>query len=405
MGSTSFGGKVVSWMAALANGAMVHQLDYDDCHDVGVVHPGGATVPAALAIAERQGNVTGKEFITAIALGTDTICRLSLPLIRDSTRYGWDRPGTLSKYGATVSASKLLGLDKSQIVSAFGIVLNESTISYESAHTGASDIRAFRDGFGAKAGILSALLAQKGVSGDKTSLDGRYGLYNQCWLGDSNPARVTAGLGKSFEGVNVSFKPWPCCRNVHGFVEATLRLVKEHDLGPGDIAKVVAVSGGERRGYYETMAERRRPQTSAAAKFSLPFVLGIAIARRNVLLEDFRAQGRSHPTALDLAQLVTYQFDEQYKRPGIEIGVIEIVTKTGKRYHTEVPFAYGHPKNPITKEDLFTKFKDCARYSIKPLTKPRVERVIEILDNLEKVEDMKEVVKLLASIPLRKRSM
>jgi len=390
-----FGGRVPSWMAAFANGAVAHQLDYDDTYDVGVVHPGAPTVLAALAVAEREGNIQGKDLITAIALGVDAVCRLSLPLKRGSFEYGWVRAGTFGKYGATVSSGKLIGLNKSQMVNAFGIVLNQATISNESSYTEGSDIRAIRDGFSAQAGIVSALLAQKGVIGDQASIDGKYGFYNICWLGDSDPARVAAKLGKKFLGVDVSFKPWPCCRNIHGFLEAALHIVKEHGIKPEDISEIIAVSGGMRKSYYETIDERRNPKTSIDARFSLPFVLGVAIARGDVLLEDFTPQGRINPTALELAQKVTYRFDEQYKRAGIEIGLVEIVTKGGRKYDKEIPFAYGHPKNPISKKDLFKKFKDCARYSIKPLTGRQIEQVIDTLDHLEEVRDVREIVNLL----------
>ncbi len=74
----AFGGKVPSWMAALANGALAHALDYDDIHDDAYVHAGVTTVIPAFAIAERMGRVSGKDFITAVTLGLDLSCRLGL---------------------------------------------------------------------------------------------------------------------------------------------------------------------------------------------------------------------------------------------------------------------------------------------------------------------------------------
>ncbi len=390
-----FGYKAPSWMAAFANGSMAHQLDYDDCFDIGIAHPSGPTVPAALAIAGRQNNITGKDFITAVALGIDVVCRLSLPLTKDNTEYGWARTSSLGKYGAVSAAGKLLSLNKSQMVSAFGLVLNQASISFESSYTGNSDVRAIRDGFGAKAGVFSALLAQKGLIGGKTSLDGKYGLYNICFHGDSDPAKVTAELGKKFMGVDVSYKPWPCCRQIHGFIEAVLKLVKEYSLKPEYIEQIIAVSGGTRKKYYETLDERRKPKTSIDAKYSLPFVIGVAIVKQDVLLEDFTYKGRNNPTALEIAQKVSYRFDEQYKRPGMEIGLIEMVLKGGRTISKEIPFAYGHPQNPISTQDLFKKFKDCARYSIKSLTGEQIEKIISTLDSLENVSNMQEVFNLL----------
>lgn len=390
-----FGTKVPALSAALANGVIAHQLDYDDCFDEGVVHPGSGTVPAALAIAERQGNITGKEFITAVALGADIICRLSLPLTRGNFDYGWARVGTFNKYGAAAAAGKLLGLSKAQMVSAFGIVLNQAAMSNASSFDEGSDMRAIRDGFGAQAGVLSALFAAKGIVGDQDSIDGKYGLYNICFLGDSDPAKVTAELGKKFFGTEVSFKPWPCCRNIHAFLEAALLLVKEHGLKPDDITNIITVTGGRRKSYYESMDERRRPKTGIDARYSTPFVLGAAIARGDILLEDFTIQGRENPVVLELAEKVTYRFDETYKRLGMEIGVVEIVTKGGATYSREIPFAYGHPQNPISKEDLIKKFKDCAGYALKPLTDRQTAAVITAVDHLEDIRDMREIIKLM----------
>ncbi len=194
----------------------------------------------------------------------------------------------------------------------------------------------------------------------------------------------------------MSLKPWPCCRNIHGFVEAALILKKEQGLQPEEIKEIVVLSGGLRRSYYEDLDRRRRPKTSADAKFSLPFVLGVALDRGDVLLEDFSAQGRENERALLTAQKVKSRFEEKYQREGIEIGAVEIVMKNGKKYSQEVPFAYGHPQNPIKKEDLRKKFRDCAKYSVRPLTPERVEQIIETVEDLEKVADMREFVSLLS---------
>ncbi len=391
-----FGGKGEAAMAAFVNGAMAHQLDYDDCYDIGVVHPGGATLPAALAVAEKQGKVTGKDFITAIALGSDIICRLSYPLLRDTFEYGCARTATLGKFGATAAAGKLLGLDEGQMVNAFGLVLHQATISLEATYTPGSDIRGIRDGFVAQAGVFSALLAKKGILGDKNSLDGKYGLYNLCWLGDGDPKKVTARLGKYFAGVDVSFKPWPCCRNLHGFIEATLGLVREHDIKWEEIAEITAISGGVRKSYYEDLDKRRKPASAIDARFSLPFALGVAAVHRKVVLEDFTPRGIVNPAALQVAQKVRARFDERYRRTGIEIGAVEITLKEGKKYAKEVLYAYGHPKNPISGEDLAAKFKDCARHAVQPIRGIKLDRLLDTLQNLEEVPDMSQVIRQLA---------
>ena len=69
---------------------MAHALDYDNVHDDAFTHPSSSTVPAALAVAERTEKSSGKDFITAMALGDDLHCRLaySLSRIGDPVRAG-----------------------------------------------------------------------------------------------------------------------------------------------------------------------------------------------------------------------------------------------------------------------------------------------------------------------------
>ena len=102
-------------MAAFANGAMAHAIDFEDTHDATLVHPHAAVVPAALAIAEYLGGVSGREFLTAVAIGADLSCRLALGLTESVEKRGYYFIPMLGAYGAAAAAAKLLGLDESQI--------------------------------------------------------------------------------------------------------------------------------------------------------------------------------------------------------------------------------------------------------------------------------------------------
>ena len=101
-----FGVKASATMAAFANGAMAHALDFEDAYDGAPVHPNAATIPAALAVTESLGNVSGKQFLTALILGSDLVCRLGLALQVNPLDYGWYIPSILGSFGATAAASK-----------------------------------------------------------------------------------------------------------------------------------------------------------------------------------------------------------------------------------------------------------------------------------------------------------
>ena len=157
--------KVPTPMAAFANGAMAHALDFEDAHDGALVHSNAAPVPAALALAESIGEVTGKELITALAVGSDVVCRMGLALNENPMEAGWYIPPVLGAFGAAAAAGKMLRLNEKQIVHSFSLTLCQATCSAELRYSPHSDVRAVRDAFGAKTGVLSALLAKKGIMG------------------------------------------------------------------------------------------------------------------------------------------------------------------------------------------------------------------------------------------------
>ena len=118
-----FGGKVPAWMAAFANGAMAHGLDYDDIHSKVVVHPGPNIIPTAFAVAERMGKVSGKDFITAVALGIDMESRMALAI---TWEWDWHLSAVFGPFACAATAGKLLGLGEDKLINSFGIALYQA---------------------------------------------------------------------------------------------------------------------------------------------------------------------------------------------------------------------------------------------------------------------------------------
>jgi 2-methylcitrate dehydratase PrpD len=71
-----FGDKLPAAMAAFANGAMGHALNYDASGAHGA-HLGTIALPAPLAVAEKLGGVSGKEFLAGMAAGAEITARLA----------------------------------------------------------------------------------------------------------------------------------------------------------------------------------------------------------------------------------------------------------------------------------------------------------------------------------------
>lgn len=395
-----FGGKVPAWMAAFANGAMSHSLDFDDVDDSAAVHPGVGTVPPGFAMAERIGSVSGKEFLTAVCLGADMLLRLGFAGKKGQGTFKW-LPGQLyGSYGATAVCGRLLKLSEEQMVDAFGIALMQTSGSYEPIRGTGSVIRGLWPAFTSKTGVLSALMAHKGISGSKNSLEGDAALFQSYLGGVYDRAPLVEGLGERFLITESGFKPWPCSAIAKPYIEATLKLVQEHEIRPQDIEEVVVTVADMANLLCEPLPVRQNPQTPMDAKWSIPFAVGVAALRRKVTIGDFTPSGIQDAEVLRIARKVRARFDAQLAPAGrgwtgVPPGVVEIRTQKGC-FSKRIDVALGYGSNPMSREQHVEKFKDCASYSAKKLSEADIDRVIDLIDHLEDVQDVGEIVRILA---------
>jgi len=160
--------KTSSVNAALANGTFAHGFELEDLHLPTTVHPGGVTVPPALATATHKRGVSGKQCITAVAAGFEAVIRVGLCVNQGAVKYGqmtrgWHSASTCGPFGAAASAGKILELDEERMLHALAIAGNQST-DFVSGPTAAMDKR-MGIGRAAQSGVIAALLAEKGFTG------------------------------------------------------------------------------------------------------------------------------------------------------------------------------------------------------------------------------------------------
>ncbi len=379
--------KTTPALAAFANGAMAHALDFEDAHDRALVHPNAAAIPAALAVAESLETVNGRQFIAALAAACDLVCRLGLAFTKNPIEYGWYPPPILGAFGAAAAAGKLLGLNPAQLCDAFSLTLCQATCSAELRFSPYSDLRAVRDAFAAHAGVVSAQLALRGVRGFEAPFEGRAGLYHLYAAGHYEPSRLTADLGRRFEGADLSFKPWPACRGTHAFIEAALLILAKHPIDPQEIVQVRATISPLNRMLCEPPASKQRPVTAIDAKFSLPFVVATALLKGRVLLDDFLPRDLNDQAVLDLAAKITYEVDDSLELVDATRGALEITTSKG-RFRQQVDIPLGHPDHPISNEALEEKFINCAAKAHLVPAEKGLREMIDRIWALEKIEDM-----------------
>ncbi len=255
--------------------------------------------------------------------------------------------------------------------------------------------RAIYEAFIGKAGVLSALLAEKNLAGGEDVLEGKYGLFNLHFRGDYDPKPLTDGLGEHFEGVNISLKPWPSCGGTYPFIDVILGLVKEEKLEPENVTEIMLVVDPFGQAGCEPLAERRAPKKGVDAKYSVPFCVAHALVHQKVTMASFSQEGLEDPAVLRTAQKIKYTRDLSLSGEKLLPGTAVIKTSGGKTYSKRADAFYGSPGNPMSENDRIAKIRDCASFSIKPMPKRKVDRLIAMTGELESLDNIGQLIQLL----------
>lgn len=388
-----FDRKLPAPWAAFANASMAHSLDFGDTQMHAIVHSNASTFPAALAVAEKLGNVDGKTLLTALVIGSEVACRVSLGSNEDLEKYGFYMPPIYTSFGATAAVCKLLGLSAEQIVDAFTFNLCQTTCSSELMNNTNTVVRSVREAFAAKNAVMSGLIAQKGLKGFAEPLEGKNGFYHAYARDNCNLERPLEKLGEYFDAGTLYFKLWPSCAGTHPVIKTVKMLVEENKITPDEIQRIHVVTSQRNRMLMEPEDIRKAPETSIIAKFSIPYTAAVAIVRGNVTLDDFQPAAFHDKAVRDLAAKFTYEVNEDWgKVEGMNTDVT-IYTDCGEFHHfyTEI----GVPPRDATFEELEVKLRSCARHAISPVPEERLEKLIKTVENLQDVQNISEFTALL----------
>jgi 2-methylcitrate dehydratase PrpD len=392
----AYGFKCPAPNAAQVNGTMIHALDYDDGHQTALVHIGCVAVSTAFAVAERMGKVSGKELITAIALGGDFLARLGLASKPGGSAMasGW-HPTTLFGFlGSAAVAGRIMRLDEERMINALGLAYHQCG----GAGTGVADgalAKRMGPGLAAKGGITAALMAERGITGERDPLEGKTGLFRTYMGGDYDPIILTADLGKRFEVINIGDKPYPCCGLTHACIDAALALKSKYDIKADKIKSITVYGGQVVYDLTQPPEIKQNPRTIIDAQFSVPYVVSVALANGRVTVDDFTEDAIKRPIILDIASKVSGKLAPAMNRHGVGPGRVTIKMQDGAEYKEEVEHCLGSVERPMTFEDVTKKFRECAACSVKPLPTSKVEKVIAMIGSLEELNDATEIIRLL----------
>ncbi|MCR8723440.1 MmgE/PrpD family protein [Frigidibacter sp. ROC022] len=274
------GGRAPARGAALVNGATSHALDYDDTHFGHIGHPSVAILPAALAVAERQG-ASGKALIEAALIGEELSIRVGQWLGRGHYQIGFHQTATAGAFGATAAAGRLLGLDAPALEMALGLVATRAAgLKAEFGTMG----KPYNAGIAAQAGVEAALLAAAGFVARPDALEAGFGPTHH------GAADLSAldGLGRDWRFLGISHKFHACCHGLHAMLEA---------LAGQDGAGVEAVEIATNPRWL-TVCNIAEPATGLEAKFSYRLTAAMALAGRSTGALDSFTDAACHDPEL-----------------------------------------------------------------------------------------------------------
>ena len=366
-------------MACLANGAQSHALDFDDTHLPSIVHGAAPVAPVVLALGEWR-HASGADAVAAFIAGFEVETRIGRVLGRKLADRGWHVTGVLGHFGAAAAAGKLLGLDHARLAHALGIAGTQAAGLEQSFGTMSKPLH---PGKAAMNGLLAAMLAREGFTGSTAMLDAPHGLAGT-FLGVTDLGRAAEDLGKRFELLENSTKGYAACHLTHASIDAA-RAIRARSAPAAEAVESIVC-----RVHPLTLkvANHREPRTGLEAKFSIAFCTAVGLLRGDAGEAEFDdASVRDAAVARVMAR-VTPEPDTAL---GIGAAAMTVRLSDGRVLEERVAAARGTPDNPLTRDELETKFRRLAEVVL-PAT--RVERLVETLRRLADVRDMAEMAAL-----------
>lgn len=350
--------------AAHYNGMRSHAVEYDDTHDLAVLHAGITVIPAVIAAAERRGRLSGAEFIAAIIVGVEVACRLARATRAGPGVSGWLMTPLCGTFGAAAGAARALGLSAEQTVHAFGLAYAQVAGNGQATIDGGLSKR-MQPGLAARSGLLSAVMASVGLTGARNVFEGTRGYFAVYHGREYDRAALVDGLGENLEVCELNYKPYPCCRWTHAALEAALDLRSRGIVA--DQIKSIEVCVN-RQAYMSTgqpLRDKQRPANVVTSQFSIPYSVALAFRNGGLRLDDFTPQAITRADILSIAERVNVTPTEDWAGVGnrsVSPARLVVALADGSQAESQVLSPTGSGRDPGIADVIRRKFIDCCQY-------------------------------------------
>ena len=383
--------------AILANGILIHSLDFDDTHAASVVHCSASALPVAFNLGYQRG-ASGRTALASYILAIEVDARIGEVARGSLQRRGFHPTGIVGAFGAAAGAAYLRGLTAEQHRNALGIVLSFASGSMEFVSDGAWTKR-LHPGWAAVSGFTAATFAGQGFIGPARAFEGNFGLFKTL-LGPDHPFdcdTLAADLGADWRTLGMTFKPYPACHFNHAFADCALHLKATHDLKAEDIVAVEALVHPDQVAIVcEPEAQKQRPQNAYEAQFSVPWIVANALVRGRFTLDELEPSALTDQAVLALAARVSHAPDPDSCYPRYFSGGLIVTTRSGVRLRHHLPAHRGSDALPLSRDDVIEKFMTNA---CRVLSEERALQIVKCVSALDSAPDLHQLAEFLRGEP------
>jgi 2-methylcitrate dehydratase PrpD len=371
----------------LANGVFIHAMDYDDGGGFG--HHGAILVPPALALGEKY-RFSGKKIIEAYAAAYEVGYKLLHSLGEIQFGGGFHSTSLLGTICAAAESAKLLELDITKTRMALGIAASLSSGLIQSFGTHA---KPFQVGRASESGLLSALLASQGLTGDPNIFEESRGYFYVYGQEQSTIRQMTENIGKhlSIASQNMHFKQWPCCGGNYEVLTAVFDFMKEYDIQPDHIRDIVVATSWRPPG----PVNRPHPSNGMEGRFSLPYNVATALLDHGIDLASFSDDKFERPAVQDLMRKVKVVWHPDCAEKPLRLQsesrfiTIDILFNDGRLLSKRQDAAN---RRQLGVEEVYEKYVNNAR--IAGISEDNISKSVTLAKTFEKCEDVTELIDL-----------
>ena len=379
------GGRLSLAGATLLNGYLITAVTMCDVYRPTHTHVTPEVVPPALAVAERDG-LTGRELLVALAAGLEVTARVGLgadyPAFR---KRGWHGPGVFGTFGAAASTGRLLRLDAAGMARAFGIAGSQASGTFAAWQT---PVIKFHQSRAALSGLMAAILASQDFIATQEFLTAKDGGLYSTYVDGVEPGRVVEDIGRRWELEQISLRLWPSGSPMQGINTALFDLVERHTIDSDAIRAVrIALSPT----VYDMHGKLPHYNGKFEALISAHYTAAVILRDRELTMKQYEAGRISDPLLRREAEKIAFAADPALQ--GVQ-AIAEIEMKDGTVLSARCDHPRGSFENPLSSEELKTKFRT---YAAPFRAESDIVQAIDMIERLEHQSSVKDLMGLLRS--------